>query len=158
MIALALACRTKLLLADKPTTALGATVQAQILLRLRRLKKRARYGMIFFTHSLGVAGEIADRVAVMYAGRYGEVGKVEEVMKRPFHPYTQGLMGSTVQAGLRGMRLAAIPSTPSDLSCLPPGCASAPRCAFAETVCRERVPEETHLPPRHRARCIRVAA
>ncbi len=158
MIAIALACRPKLLLADEPTTALDATVQIQILLLLRRLKEELGMGVVFVTHDLGVAGEIADRVAVMYAGRFVEAGEVGEVMKRPLHPYTQGLMGSTVHAGLRGTRLAAIPGAPPDLSRLPPGCAFAPRCAFAEAVCRERLPEEKHLPSRHMARCIRVAA
>ncbi|MDW8444218.1 MAG: ABC transporter ATP-binding protein [Acetobacteraceae bacterium] len=158
MIAIALACRPKLLLADEPTTALDATVQIQILLLLRRLKEELGMGVIFVTHDLGVAGEIADRVAVMYAGRFVESGEVAEVMKRPLHPYTQGLMGSTVHAGLRGTRLAAIPGAPPDLSRLPPGCAFAPRCAFAEAACRERLPEEKHLPPQHMARCIRVAA
>jgi len=158
MIAIALACRPKLLLADEPTTALDATVQIQILLLLRRLKEELGMGVIFVTHDLGVAGEIADRVAVMYAGRFVEAGDVGEVMKRPLHPYTQGLMGSTVHAGLRGTRLAAIPGAPPDLSRLPPGCPFAPRCSFAEAACRERLPDEIHLLPRRMARCLRVSA
>ena len=158
MIAIALACRPRLLLADEPTTALDATVQIQILLLLRKLQRELGMGVIFVTHDLGVAGEIADRVAVMYAGRFVESGLVEEVMKRPLHPYTQGLMGSTVQAGLRGRRLAAIPGAPPDLSRLPPGCAFAPRCAYAEEACRAALPAEKWPVPEHMARCIRVAA
>jgi peptide/nickel transport system ATP-binding protein len=158
MIAIALACRPKLLLADEPTTALDATVQIQILLLLRKLQRELGMGVIFVTHDLGVAGEIADRVAVMYAGRFVESGLVEEVMKRPLHPYTQGLMGSTVHAGMRGVRLAAIPGAPPDLARLPPGCAFAPRCAYAEEACRASVPAEKRPVPEHMARCIRIAA
>jgi peptide/nickel transport system ATP-binding protein len=158
MIAIALACRPKLLLADEPTTALDATVQIQILLLLRKLQKELGMGVIFVTHDLGVAGEIADRVAVMYAGRFIEEGPVGEVMLRPLHPYTQGLMGSTVHAGLRGTRLAAIPGAPPNLTRLPEGCAFAPRCTFAEDACRVALPEERRPVPSHMARCIRVDA
>jgi peptide/nickel transport system ATP-binding protein len=156
MIAIALACRPKLLLADEPTTALDATVQIQILLLLRKLQTELGMGVIFVTHDLGVAGEIADRVAVMYAGRFIESGPVSEVMLRPLHPYTQGLMNSTVHAGLRGTRLAAIPGAPPNLSRLPTGCAFAPRCAYAEDVCRSELPTERYPIPEHMARCIRV--
>ncbi|WP_144186108.1 ABC transporter ATP-binding protein [Elioraea rosea] len=156
MIAIALACRPKLLLADEPTTALDATVQIQILLLLRKLQQELGMGVIFVTHDLGVAGEIADRVAVMYAGRFVEEGPVSEVMLRPLHPYTQGLMGSTVHAGLRGTRLAAIPGAPPNLARLPEGCAFAPRCASVEEACRVAVPDERRPIPIHMARCIRV--
>jgi peptide/nickel transport system ATP-binding protein len=156
MIAIALACRPKLLLADEPTTALDATVQIQILLLLRKLQKELGMGVIFVTHDLGVAGEIADRVAVMYAGRFVEEGPVGEVMLRPLHPYTQGLMGSTVHAGLRGTRLAAIPGAPPNLARLPEGCAFAPRCSFVEDACRAVLPSERYPIPEHMARCIRV--
>ncbi len=158
MIAIALACRPKLLLADEPTTALDATVQIQILLLLRKLQAELGMGVIFVTHDLGVAGEIADRVAVMYAGRFVESGSVMGVMKRPLHPYTRGLMASTVHARLRGTRLAAIPGAPPDLARLPLGCAFAPRCTFAEEACRRSVPEETYPMPGHMARCIRINA
>jgi len=158
MIAIALACRPKLLLADEPTTALDATVQIQILLLLRKLQRELGMGVIFVTHDLGVAGEIADRVAVMYAGRFVEEGPVTEVMFRPLHPYTQGLIGSTVHAGLRGTRLAAIPGAPPDLARLPEGCAFAPRCTFAEPACRAALPDERRPAPFHMARCLRVDA
>src|ERR1700754_2734489 len=112
MIAIALACRPALLLADEPTTALDATVQIQVLLLLRRLQQELGMGMIFVTHDLGVAGEIADRIAVMYAGRIVEEGPVESLMDKPLHPYTRGLLGATVHAGMRGKRLTTIPGAP----------------------------------------------
>jgi peptide/nickel transport system ATP-binding protein len=133
-------------------------VQIQILLLLRRLQQELGMGVIFVTHDLGVAGEIADRVAVMYAGRFVEEGPVSEVMLRPLHPYTQGLMGSTVHAGLRGTRLAAIPGAPPNLARLPPGCAFAPRCSFVEPACTASLPDERRPVPFHMARCIRVDA
>ena len=112
MIAIALSCRPKLLLADEPTTALDATVQIQILLLLRQLQAEMGMGVIFVTHDLGVAGEIADRVAVMYAGRFIEEGPVASLMREPLHPYARGLLGATVHAGVRGTRLTTIPGAP----------------------------------------------
>ena len=113
MIAVALACRPKLLLADEPTTALDATVQIQVLLLLRELQEKLGMGVIFVTHDLGVAGEIADRVAVMYAGKVIEEGPVSALMRGPLHPYAKGLLGATVHAGLRGKRLTTIPGAPA---------------------------------------------
>jgi peptide/nickel transport system ATP-binding protein len=156
MIAVALACRPKLLLADEPTTALDATVQIQILLLLRRLQQELGMGVVFVTHDLGVAGEIADRVAVMYAGRVVEEGPVGALMAGPLHPYAQGLLGATVHAGLRGQRLTTIPGAPPSLEALPPGCAFAPRCAFVEPACQAAVPEPRRPVPDRMARCIRV--
>jgi len=158
MIAVALACRPKLLLADEPTTALDATVQIQVLLLLRRLQAELGMGVIFVTHDLGVAGEIADRVAVMYAGRVVEEGPVAALMKTPAHPYPQGLLGATVHAGLRGQRLTTIPGAPPSLEHLPPGCAFAPRCVHAEVACTVAVPAPRRPAPDRMARCIRVAA
>ena len=128
MIAIALSCRPRLLLADEPTTALDATVQIQILLLLRRLQAELGMGMIFVTHDLGVAGEVADRIAVMYAGRFVEEGPVAAVMRDPLHPYAQGLLGATVHAGARGTRLTTIPGAPPNLEDPPEGCAFAARC------------------------------
>src|SRR4051794_40402485 len=108
MIAMALSCNPRLLLADEPTTALDATVQIQILLLLRNLQQELGMGVIFVTHDLGVAGEIADRIAVMYGGRFIEEGSVRDIMRNPLHPYSQGLLGATVHAGLRGKRLTTI--------------------------------------------------
>jgi peptide/nickel transport system ATP-binding protein len=156
MIAVALACRPKLLLADEPTTALDATVQIQVLLLLRRLQEQLGMGVIFVTHDLGVAGEIADRVAVMYAGRVVEEGPVEAVMRGPLHPYPRGLMGATVHAGLRGKRLTTIPGAPPSLENLPPGCAFAPRCQLADAACTVAVPEAHFPAPGRMARCIKI--
>ncbi len=140
MIALALACSPKLLLADEPTTALDATVQIQILLLLRELQRELGMSVIFVTHDVGVACEVADRVAVMYAGRMVESGTVSEVMQHPQHPYTSGLLSSIVRGELKGTRIEAIPGSPPDLADLPPGCSFAPRCRFAKDECRAAVP------------------
>jgi peptide/nickel transport system ATP-binding protein len=156
MIAIALSCRPKLLLADEPTTALDATVQIQILLLLRRLQQEMGMGVIFVTHDLGVAGEIADRVAVMYAGRFIEEGPVGALMRAPLHPYAQGLLGATVHAGLRGTRLTTIPGAPPNLERLPTGCAFAPRCSVAEDVCLIGVPAPRSPVAGRAARCVRV--
>jgi peptide/nickel transport system ATP-binding protein len=157
MIAIALSCRPRLLLADEPTTALDATVQIQILLLLRELQREMGMGVIFVTHDLGVAGEIADRIAVMYAGRFIEEGPVAALMRQPLHPYAQGLLGATVHAGLRGERLTTIPGAPPNLERLPQGCAFAPRCKYVEDACRVAVPSLRHPAPDRGARCILVA-
>jgi peptide/nickel transport system ATP-binding protein len=157
MIAIALSCRPKLLLADEPTTALDATVQIQILLLLRELQREMGMGVIFVTHDLGVAGEIADRIAVMYAGRFIEEGPVEALMRNPLHPYAQGLLGATVHAGLRGSRLTTIPGSPPNLEHLPQGCAFAPRCTFVQDDCLAAVPSLRSPVPGRGARCILVS-
>jgi peptide/nickel transport system ATP-binding protein len=140
MIAMALSCRPRLLLADEPTTALDATVQAQVLILLRRLQRELGMAMIFVTHDLGVAAEIGDRIAVMYAGRIVESGPVTEVLRRPLHPYTAGLLASTVRDQPRDRDIAAIPGTPPDLRRLAPGCSFAPRCARRIAPCRTTNP------------------
>ena len=140
MIALALCCRPKLLLADEPTTALDATVQIQILLLLRELQRELGMAVIFVTHDIGAAVEISDRLAVMYAGRIVEQGLVTDVMAQPLHPYTRGLMASTVGFGMRGSPLAAIAGAPPDLAQLPAGCAFAPRCLQVTPACSLQVP------------------
>jgi peptide/nickel transport system ATP-binding protein len=155
MIAMAISCRPRLLLADEPTTALDATVQIQILLLLRRLQEELGMGVIFVTHDLGVAGEIADRISVMYAGRMVEAGSTIDVMSRPLHPYAQGLLGATVHSGKRGMRLTTIPGSPPDLRYPVPGCAFAPRCAHTIEACRADVPEFRSMLPGRAVRCIR---
>jgi peptide/nickel transport system ATP-binding protein len=154
MIALALACRPKLLLADEPTTALDATVQIQILLLLRELQRELGMATIFVTHDLGVACEIADRVAVMYAGRFVETGTVTDIMDHPRHPYTQGLLRSTVHGGMRGEALDPIPGSPPDLVDLPPGCSFAPRCNVAREACLVGLPEFYPTSAGQAARCI----
>jgi peptide/nickel transport system ATP-binding protein len=154
MIALALACRPQLLLADEPTTALDATVQIQILLLLRELQKELGMAVIFVTHDVGVVAEIADRVAVMYAGRLVELGPVAEVVKRPRHPYTQGLLASTIHGSMRGRRIEAIPGAPPDLAALPSGCSFAPRCPHARDACRASVPAAVPVGAHHFTRCV----
>jgi len=156
MIALALSCRPRLLLADEPTTALDATVQIQILQLLRRLQRELDMAVLFVTHDLGVAVEISDRIAVMYAGRFVETGPVRAVIREPQHPYTQGLLASTVHGALRGRRLEAIPGAPPNLAALPPGCAFAPRCRHVEAACTAAVPAEVWLDDSRMVRCIRA--
>jgi len=153
MIALALSCRPSILLADEPTTALDVTVQIQIILLLRRLQRELGMAVIFVTHDVGVSVEIADRLAVMYAGRFVETGPTEAVIRQPRHPYTEGLLGSTVTTA-RGQRLPAIPGAPPDLRALPPGCAFAPRCRYTEERCTVDVPPQHHVAPDHTARCV----
>jgi peptide/nickel transport system ATP-binding protein len=140
MIAMAIACNPKVLLADEPTTALDATVQIQILLLIRELQREYGLSVIFVTHDIGVAAEVADRIAVMYAGRIVEEGKVADIIREPRHPYTKGLLGARVELAQGRDRLVTIPGSPPDLSNLPPGCAFAPRCDKASSACREAVP------------------
>lgn len=140
MIALALACNPKVLLADEPTTALDATVQIQILLLLRDLQRELGLSVIFVTHDIGVAVEVADRVAVMYAGRIVEEGKVADVVRTPRHPYTRGLLAARVEHAVPGSRLETIPGAPPDLAELPAGCAFRERCVVAEPRCAAERP------------------
>jgi peptide/nickel transport system ATP-binding protein len=157
MIAMALSCNPRLLLADEPTTALDATVQVQVLILLRRLQRELGMGMIFVTHDLGVAAEIADTVAVMYAGRIVESGPVARVLKTPAHPYTAGLLASTVHGQPRERDIDAIPGSPPDLRRLPPGCSFAPRCPRRIADCRRAVPEPRLIAPSRMAACFAVA-
>ncbi len=140
MIALALCCKPRLLLADEPTTALDATVQIQILLLLRELQRELGMAVIFVTHDIGAAVEVSDRLAVMYAGRIVEQGQVADILARPQHPYTRGLMDSTVVSGMRGKPLVAIAGAPPDLAHPLPGCSFAPRCAHATEGCTSAIP------------------
>jgi peptide/nickel transport system ATP-binding protein len=156
MIAVALACRPKLLLADEPTTALDATVQIQVLLLLRQLQEKLGMGVVFVTHDLGVAGEIADRVAVMYAGRVVEEGPVADVMAGPLHPYPQGLLGATVHEGMRGKRLTTIAGAPPSLATVPTNCPFEPRCDRAREECRTVLPAMRRPVPGRMARCVLV--
>jgi peptide/nickel transport system ATP-binding protein len=157
MIAIALSCGPRLLLADEPTTALDATVQIQVLILLRRLQQQLGMGSIFVTHDLGVAAEIADRVAVMYAGRVIEEGPVADVLRAPAHPYTAGLLASTVHDQAPDQDIAAIPGSPPDLRRLPPGCSFAPRCRLATEACRRAFPDPVYPAPGRMVRCLRIA-
>jgi peptide/nickel transport system ATP-binding protein len=159
MIALALACRPQLLLADEPTTALDATVQIQILLLLRELQRDLGLAVVFVTHDIGAAVEVADRIAVMYAGRIVEEGPARTLIREPRHPYTLALLKSRAHGALaKGSRLETIGGAPPDLSALPPGCAFAERCAWAQDGCRQSAPEPVLLAPGHQARCWRTDA
>jgi peptide/nickel transport system ATP-binding protein len=163
MIALALACRPQVLLADEPTTALDATVQIQILLLLRELQKELGLSIIFVTHDIGAAIEVADRFAVMYAGRIVEEATSRTVVRAPRHPYTLALLqgragGAGEHAMTRGGRLPTIPGAPPDLANLPAGCAFAERCRYAEAACRSTQPEPVMVAADHRVRCLRTDA
>jgi peptide/nickel transport system ATP-binding protein len=158
MIALALSCGPKVLLADEPTTALDATVQIQILLLLRELQREMGMAVIFVTHDIGVAVEISDRIAVMYGGRIVETGSLRDVIKSPMHPYTRGLLSSTVIGGVRGRKLDTIPGAPPRLDRLPQGCAFAPRCKLVQPICREGEIADVPLAPGRSARCVMAGA
>jgi len=139
LIALALSCNPSLLIADEPTTALDVTIQAQILDLLRDLQQRFKLSILLITHDLGVVAEMADRVAVMYAGRIVEEGLVRDLFRDPRHPYTRGLLAS-IPGGTRGARLQAIQGTVPPLGQLPPGCAFAPRCPHRFEPCDSEDP------------------
>lgn len=158
MIALALSCGPKVLLADEPTTALDATVQIQILLLLRELQRAMGMAVIFVTHDIGVAVEISDRIAVMYGGRIVETGPLRDVVRSPQHPYTRGLLHSTVHGGQRGKRLEAIRGAPPRLDRLPEGCAFAPRCDLAEAACSRGEIAAVALGSQRLVRCMKVSA
>jgi peptide/nickel transport system ATP-binding protein len=154
MIALALSCKPKILLADEPTTALDATVQIQILLLLRELQREFGMSVIFVTHDIGVAIEICDRVAVMYAGQIVEQGTLSQIVRSPVHPYARGLLASTVHGAKRGQRLETIPGTPPSLDKAPSNCSFAPRCGFVQPRCVEQLPPNVQMAANRIARCI----
>jgi peptide/nickel transport system ATP-binding protein len=157
MIAMALACKPRLLIADEPTTALDVTIQAQILDLLTELKERLGMAVLLITHAMGVVAEVAQRVVVMYAGQVIEEGTVEEVFERPWHPYTQGLIRSIPRIDAdasRGSRLVSIPGTVPSLLAPPPGCRFAPRCAYARDACTQATPALREVGTGHRVACI----
>ena len=160
MIAMALACQPRLIIADEPTTALDVTVQAQILALLKELTEQSQAALILITHDLGVVARYADRVAVMYGGRIVEMADAKELYTNPAHPYTVGLMASIPGIeGDAGTRLITIDGQPPDLAYLPPGCAFAPRCQHAHEACRRGIPalEPVLQTPSHRSACIGYA-
>jgi peptide/nickel transport system ATP-binding protein len=160
MIAMALACNPKVLIADEPTSALDVTIQAQILELIAKLQRELGTAVILITHDLGVVAETAERVIVMYAGRKVEEAAVGELFARPLHPYTRGLMSSIPrlalmrrEAGPAVERLQEIPGIVPALSNLPPGCTFAPRCGFADDRCRAQYPAYEHKGAQHWAAC-----
>jgi oligopeptide/dipeptide ABC transporter ATP-binding protein len=153
MIAMALASRPKLLVADEPTTALDVTIQAQILELLRELKERLGMAILLITHNLGIVGEMADRVAVMYAGQIVELAPARELLRRPLHPYTRALMASVPRLHGEVQRLAAIPGNVPRPGHFPPGCRFAPRCAIARAECSAKNPELIEVEPQRWVRC-----
>jgi peptide/nickel transport system ATP-binding protein len=157
MIALALSCNPSLLLADEPTTALDATVQIQVLLLIRELQREFDLGVIFVTHDIGVAVEVSDRIGVMYAGKIVELAGVEQMVDAPQHPYSRGLLASTVHDGMRGQRLEAIPGAPPDLGEVPTGCSFAPRCKFVRPDCVAAPPDLRATGQSHLVRCVLAA-
>jgi oligopeptide/dipeptide ABC transporter ATP-binding protein len=158
MIAAALACRPKLLIADEPTTALDVTIQAQILALLADLQREFGMATMLITHDLGVVAQVVRRVVVMYAGKVVEQGPVEAVFERPSHPYTAALMRSIPALAEGVSRLPAIPGTVPAPGSWPPGCRFAPRCVHAMPACEAGVPPLHAVAPGHRAACIRHAA
>jgi len=152
LIAIAVACKPSLLVADEPTTALDVTIQAQILDLLRQMKDTFHLSLLLITHDLGVIAETADRVAVMYAGRIVEEGAVRDIFRAPMHPYTRGLIAS-IPGGAPGARLRAIEGTVPTLGALPPGCAFHPRCPDRFDPCATLPPPDYAVGQDHLARC-----
>lgn len=153
MIAMALASEPQLLVADEPTTALDVTIQAQILDLLRDLKQRLGMAILLITHNLGIVGDMADRVAVMYAGQVVELAPARELLARPLHPYTQALMNSVPKLRGTAERLSAIPGNVPRLGNFPPGCRFAPRCPKAKPECTNQIPELVEVEPSRWVRC-----
>ncbi|MBU0726625.1 MAG: ABC transporter ATP-binding protein [Alphaproteobacteria bacterium] len=156
MIAMALACRPKLLIADEPTTALDVTIQAQILDLMRDLRERTGTAIMLITHDLGVIAELADRVVVMYAGKVVEEALVGDLFTDPQHPYTLGLLGSIPKMDVEEDRLATIEGTVPNPYNMPSGCKFNPRCPFADDQCRREVPPLVEVKPGHKVACWRA--
>ena len=156
MIAVALSCGPRLLLADEPTTALDVTVQRQILSLIRQLRDVTGAAVVFITHDVGVVAELCAQVIVMYAGRAVETGPTQKVFTGPAHPYTKGLLGSTLElTGDRSKPLNIIPGLPPELIDLPAGCPFAPRCLLAVAACRKQQPALETIDVEHRVACGR---
>ena len=153
MIAIALSCNPKLLIADEPTTALDVTIQAQILDLLRTLKEERNMSMLLITHDLGVVAEVADYVVVMYAGKIIEHASVVELFKNPKHPYTKGLLEAKPVINQRKERLYTIPGQVPDLASLKPSCYFSDRCEHAMSICKEKVPSMTQINDGHKVAC-----
>ena len=158
VIAIALSCNPKLLIADEPTTALDVTIQAQVLDLMKQLKESYRTAMILITHDLGVVADICDTVAIMYAGEIVEYGTLEDIFNSHRHPYTEGLFNSIPSIDSEQKTLKVIEGLTPDPTDLPSGCAFHPRCPYAAARCAEEHPEETRLSDTHYVRCFQCAA
>jgi peptide/nickel transport system ATP-binding protein len=153
MIAMALACKPQLLIADEPTTALDVTIQAQILKLMRDLQEQTGTSILLITHNLGVVAEVCDRVGVMYAGTIAEIGPKMDIFKEPLHPYTQGLMNSIPKVNMDMTRLETIEGSVPNLSNPPSGCRFHPRCPYAMEKCKEIKPQMVEVRPGHFTAC-----
>ncbi len=154
VIAIALACNPRLLIADEPTTALDVTIQAQVLALMRNLRDQNDTAMIMITHDLGIVAEICDQVAIMYAGRIIEYGTLIEIFEKTKHPYTEGLFNSLPNVNRRGQKLEPIRGLVPDPTNLPSGCPFHPRCKYATELCSQRKPEATYLSDTHFVECL----
>ncbi len=153
MIAMAMALEPDLIIADEPTTALDVTVQAQVMDLLAELQREMNMGLILITHDLGVVADVADKIAVMYAGRIVETAPVHEIYKAPAHPYTKGLLESIPRLDQKGQELYAIKGLPPSLLRIPPGCPFNPRCPLAREVCRTDEPPLYEVAPHRASAC-----
>ena len=155
VIAMALACNPKLLLADEPTTALDVTIQAQVLETMKDLRKKFGSAMIMITHDLGIIAEVCDEVSVVYAGQIVEHGTLEDIFNHTMHPYTEGLFGSLPNIEDRKARLQPIPGLMPDPTNLPKGCPFSPRCKYCTEACKKDRPEKKWASNTHYVRCVR---
>ncbi len=154
LIAIALACEPKILLADEPTTSLDVTIQAQIMDLMRRINQEHGTAIVLVTHNLDLASEFCQRIAVMYAGRVVEIGTTDEVTQTPQHPYTRGLLACIPRISSRRTRIEPIPGSVPDLAVVPPGCAFAERCREAQPACQNRLIPLFEIAPGHLVRCL----
>ena len=146
MIAIALACSPKLLIADEPTTALDVTIQSQIIRLIQKLREETGMGIVFISHDMGVVASLVDRIAVFYAGQIVEQGNTRDIFRNPLHPYTAGLIKCIPRLDTESRRLYTIPGSTPNLAVIPEGCCFAPRCPYATDVCRTVKPEYTEFP------------
>ncbi len=156
LIAIALACEPKILLADEPTTSLDVTIQAQIMDLMRHVNQARGTAIILVTHNLDLAAEFCQRIAVMYAGRLVEIGTTDQVIETPQHPYTRGLLTCIPRIAAQRTRIEPIPGNVPDLAHVPPGCAFAERCSLAQPICQQELVPFFEVAPGHQVRCLRV--
>ncbi len=154
MIAIAIACEPKILIADEPTTALDVTIQAQIVDLITSLQDELNLSVIWITHDLGVVAGLADRVLVMYGGVVVELGQVDDLYEHPCHPYTKGLLGAIPRPGMQEQQLVNIPGVPPDITIIPNFCSFFPRCKYAMEQCSQQLPPRVELDNQHQSTCF----